>query len=486
MDEINVQEIENQQPLELAQGQGSQMDQLLASEATLAAQNLQSVQEAAGGIESQIQNLLIESGQESAFRSQLEQQQGLPQQQQRLRELSNLANMETARLAQQLMQTEAGAIGTMESRNFLNAQEARARRESAINTLTLTAEAAIVQGNIETATALIDRAVQARFEPIKRELEIQMFNLNRLDKRFLEPAMKRDAEARERQISTQIRQLEQQQQLVQNLSIQAAQYGAGAEALNQLAEAKNFDQAISIAGEYIGRPFQMQVQAMQFSQSMERARLALAREQFDFQKQSALDQAQKQMAEMNIKAADEFRKTQAFKDFDGVYSRVAVSLDRRMEEVGGTTDRANFDYRNASKNDAFVFEVVNSLARTINPDITRAADAGDATAETRLIDQFNQIKRRLTVGNVISPQKLQEAIQAIDTNVSGGFDRFAFAADDVSRRLGVETEQLPQPMTTGLQMSAEQQQTQILNQFTQEVNTVGGGILLNIYNELLR
>lgn len=282
MIEINAQEIENQQPLELASNQGSQIDSLLANEATLAAQNLQAVQESAGGIESEIQNLLMESGQESAFRSQLEQQQGLPQQQQRLSELSNLANLETARLSQQLLQTEGGAIGTMESRNFLNAQEARARRESAINTLTLSAEASIIQGNIQTATALIDRAVEARFEPVRHELEIQMFNLNRLDKRFLEPAMRRDAESRERQIGTQIKQLEEQKNKIQQISLEAAKYGANSSVVSRIMQAKDFKEAIEIGASYLGEPFRLQADMQEFQKRVELASLQLQRDKFNF------------------------------------------------------------------------------------------------------------------------------------------------------------------------------------------------------------
>lgn len=221
--EINVQDIENQKPMELATGQGiSRFQNVLRDDAVLANENLQKVVEKSQGVEGNIEQLLTDIAGEGAFRSSVEGMAGIPKSQQRLNELASLSSIETRQLQKDILGNELQAMGTMETRGFLDARDARANRESAIRSLTIASEAELLQGNLEQARALVDKAVSAKFEPMKQELEIRKFNLDRLDKTQLEPAQKAQAEATKRRLDNEMKQVETQEELLRTLTTNQA------------------------------------------------------------------------------------------------------------------------------------------------------------------------------------------------------------------------------------------------------------------------
>jgi hypothetical protein len=242
--EINVQDIENQKPMELATGQGiSRFQNVLRDDAVLANENLQKVVEKSQGVEGNIEKLLSDISQEGAFRSSVEGMAGVPQSQQRLNELARLSSVETRQLQKDILGNELQAMGTMETRGFLDARDARANRESAIRSLTIASEAELLQGNLEQARALVDKAVSAKFEPMKQELEIRKFNLDRLDKTQLEPAQKAQAEATKRKLDSQMKEVEKQQDFVNVIATNQAPNALIEKALkaNSLEEAMTID-----------------------------------------------------------------------------------------------------------------------------------------------------------------------------------------------------------------------------------------------------
>jgi hypothetical protein len=243
--EINVQDIENQKPMELATGQGiSRFQNVLRDDAVLANENLQKVVEKSQGVEGNIEKLLSDISQEGAFRSSVEGMAGVPQAQQRLNELARLSSVETRQLQKDILGNELQAMGTMETRGFLDARDARANRESAIRSLTIASEAELLQGNLEQARALVDKAVSAKFEPMKQELEIRKFNLDRLDKTQLEPAQKAQAEATKRKLDSQMKEVETQEQLLRTITTNQAP----ADIRDKAMKAENLEELYAIPG----------------------------------------------------------------------------------------------------------------------------------------------------------------------------------------------------------------------------------------------
>lgn len=243
---IPIDAITNQpKPMELASNvPGNRMTQSLYQDAIAANQGLISAQQQGSQQESGITDIMKALGTESQFTNKQLDEQGVTAGQKRLSELQAMAMGETNRLTSDILRNESNAIGTRETSNFLGAQEARMRRESAINLLSIASEAAIVQGQTELAQANVDRMVKAVYEPLKMEKDIALFNLQRLDKNLLEPAQKAKAEATERRLNYEAKQLEKQQAFAQGLLAN----GATPQLMKQVLEVDSLEEAMIIPG----------------------------------------------------------------------------------------------------------------------------------------------------------------------------------------------------------------------------------------------
>lgn len=232
-------------PLELApKAPMTRMQQLLDNEAQNAISGLTGAQQKVAGQESQYSDILKALGTEQQFTNKQLDEQGVTAGQKRLAELQALAMRETNNLTSGILRNESNAIGTRETANFLGSQEARMRRESAINSLAIASEAAMVQGQTELAQANVDRMVKAVYEPMKMELEAARFNLSRLDKNVLEPAQRSKAEATERKLNYELKQVEKQQNFAEGL----LKNGAPASIIRDVTNAESFDEAMIIPG----------------------------------------------------------------------------------------------------------------------------------------------------------------------------------------------------------------------------------------------
>lgn len=211
---INLGQIDNQKPLELASGGIMRGTELLNKNMATAAQDyLKASTEAQNQEQGITETMKALSGQE-AFTQELQKQAGVPETQAKLREIQTSSNLLGSKLAATTLNQELQAIGTAEEGSFLDSRIARANRETAIQQLQLASQGALLQGNLETAQAFIDQAVKAKYEPMKAELDIKKYNLDRLDKRVLEPAQQAKLKAQERVIDTQLKEVAQQEELV--------------------------------------------------------------------------------------------------------------------------------------------------------------------------------------------------------------------------------------------------------------------------------
>lgn len=232
-------------PLELApKAPMTRMQQLLDNEAQNAISGLTGAQQKVAGQESQYSDILKALGTEQQFTNKQLDEQGVTAGQKRLAELQALAMRETNNLTSSILRNESNAIGTRETANFLGSQEARMRRESAINSLAIASEAAMVQGQTELAQANVDRMVKAVYEPMKMELEAARFNLSRLDKNVLEPAQRAKAEATERKLNYELKQVEKQQSFADTLF----KNGAPPSLIKEVLNTNSLEEAMQVKG----------------------------------------------------------------------------------------------------------------------------------------------------------------------------------------------------------------------------------------------
>ena len=246
---------DNPNPLELAQSPTEQeLSDQLSQETLQATEGVADID--VGGFEDEIARLMGEAGQEGQFRSAVQQELGIPQEQQTLRDLSRKLTAQRLGLGSALNRAELEAIGTGETKQFFGGKEARIRRESAIDTNTTAAQMLGVQGNIEAAISLADRAVDAKFEPLKRELEVAQFNLGRADK-YMSGAEKKLAAAKKQELDFQLDELENERTLEKDrtsgifgVAERAQQNGAPSSLIQQITAAKTPEEALALAGGY--------------------------------------------------------------------------------------------------------------------------------------------------------------------------------------------------------------------------------------------
>lgn len=240
-------------PMELApKAPMTRTQQLLDNDAQNTISGLTGAQQQVSGQESQYSDILKALGTEQQFTNKQLDEQGVTTGQKRLAELQALAMRETNNLTSSILRNESNAIGTRETANFLGAQESRMRRESAINSLAIASEAAMVQGQTELAQANVDRMVKAVYEPMKMELEAAKFNLSRLDKNVLEPAQKAKAEATERKLNYELKQVEKQQNFADTLF----KNGAPPSLIKEVLNTNSLEEAMQVkgAGDYVMSP----------------------------------------------------------------------------------------------------------------------------------------------------------------------------------------------------------------------------------------
>jgi hypothetical protein len=256
---------ENQKPMGLDSNVPvNRIQQQLQLDAQNALSGLTSAQSKTGGQEAGINDIIKALGTESQYTNKQLDEQGVTSGQKRLAELQAMAMGETNRLTSDILRNESNAIGTRETSNFLGSQEARMRRESAINSLSIASEAALVQGQTELAQNNVNRMVKAVYEPMKVELESARFNLSRLDKNVLEPAQKAQADATERRLNYEMKQVEKQQNFADSLF----KNGAPPSVIRDVLKTGSIEEAMQVngVGDYLMSPIEkldMQLKGLQ-------------------------------------------------------------------------------------------------------------------------------------------------------------------------------------------------------------------------------
>lgn len=196
--------------------------------------------------EAAVEGLFGEISTEAEFRRQKEIEQGLDE------KLAILNNLTTQQIqndllgARDLQLIEAGSIGTRMSPGNLQRRLSVKERENSIRALGIAAQAAQAQGNVQMAQNYIDSAVEAKYEPLKAELDMRKWMLGRADK-FAEGKQKEKFQLQMKDIEKQEREIAE----VTNLSQNVIKNGAPQRIIDEvlgLPEDATRDQLLAIPG----------------------------------------------------------------------------------------------------------------------------------------------------------------------------------------------------------------------------------------------
>ncbi len=188
---------------------------------------------------------------ESAYRTEQEGAQGISTLTKTKQDLTNQINMLAAEAAAIPLQLEMEAKGRGITTGVLQRQENDRLRTNTIAALGASALLSATNGNLTTAYALVDRAVSARFDPIREQIEVRTNNLNLiLNSPAANLAEKNRAQA---QIDLQNYQKEainrqsEEEAEIWNIAINAANNGADALTLQKIQKATTKEEALQIA-----------------------------------------------------------------------------------------------------------------------------------------------------------------------------------------------------------------------------------------------
>lgn len=190
---------------------------------------------------------------ESEYRTEQEEAQKLPELIKTQTDLSNQLKMIQAEAQQIPLQLQQEATGRGITAGGLAPLQTARLRTNTIRALGVSALLQASQGNITTAQNLVDRAVAAKFDPIKEERTVLKDNLQLIidspeyslaDKNRAKKQLEAQTAIEEREAKA-----EADQKTIWDLSVQAAETGANAQVLQAIQNAKTPEEAMQLASQ---------------------------------------------------------------------------------------------------------------------------------------------------------------------------------------------------------------------------------------------
>ena len=310
-----------------------------------------------------IQALNERTAGESAFRTEQEGASGISELQKTQADLSGQLKIIQAEAKQIPLQLQKEAEGRGITAGGLRPLETARLRTNAIQALGVSALLQASEGNLTTALELVDRAVAQKYDPIKEQIRIKKENLDLIlkspaysiaDKKRAQ-AQKDAQDAKEQQIKKQ----EDDEKEIQGYAIEAAKRGASTDILSRIQQARTPQEALQLAGFYLGAEFRQEIEDKQFQKDLQTATFNLSVDKFNEDvRQFNLEYAQKQteLALKEIKSnpdgANVLKETAAtsaielLRKFDAREGTTAVGKSKIIGTFGfgliPGTQRANF------------------------------------------------------------------------------------------------------------------------------------------------
>lgn len=196
-----------------------------------------------------LKNLQAQLGGINVDRNAIETSQGLPVMNKELSDLIALGQQQTAQYLNKINALNQGGTGTI---GGVSAAETAANRQNAINAMFTNSLIQAKQGNIAFAQSMADKAIAAKYDPIKAEiaanqafLDANYKDLTRADQKLADAQSARNAIQLE-----QIKKSEQNEKAIQDTIVDAINGGAPNALVLKAQNAKSPAEAAAILGKY--------------------------------------------------------------------------------------------------------------------------------------------------------------------------------------------------------------------------------------------
>lgn len=216
---------------------------------------------------------------ESAYRASQEQERGIPEMEKAQRDLeTRLKSLQNEALAIPL-QLQQESIGRGITRAGLAPIETGMLRNNAIQALSTASLLEASRGNLASAYDYADRAVKQRFDPIKEEIGIKQANLN-LILQSPQFSLEQKNRAEQRLLQQQERErlvakAEAREKEKNQSAIIALQYGAPADVVRRMQDAKTPEEAVQIGFQYLQDPkAKYELESMRLDNVLKNAQIA--------------------------------------------------------------------------------------------------------------------------------------------------------------------------------------------------------------------
>lgn len=210
-----------------------------------------------------LNNLMLQLGGQAADTSDAENKAGLPTMDKELTDLQALQTQQLGGYINTINKNDLNATG--ETRSAQNGDEAQISRQHGIDALLTSGLIQAKQGSITAARATVDRAIAAKYDPIKNAITVQnsiiqqnMQNLSRADQKLADEKLVQN--------NLKLKQIDdaaQNEKDINAIKLEVAKNGAPNSVLSLMGNAKTVDDALVAAKGYLSDPMDRAIKNQQ-------------------------------------------------------------------------------------------------------------------------------------------------------------------------------------------------------------------------------
>lgn len=386
---INAQALNNANPINLTQTQPTTPVNLQEITTPMEATTQETQQ---SDISQQLQDLNNKYLGKSAFTTQQETTQGIPDLIKTQNDLTSQYNTIKNEALQIPLQMQQQATGRGITAGGLAPLETARTRTNAIQALGINSLLESSKGNLATAQTLVDKAVKAKYDPITEQIDALTANLKLIkDDPATSLADKNRATAQldiQEAKKAQIAKEKEDQTNIYNTANEAAKNGADALTLQKIQNTKTPMEALQYASTYLGREYTDKIKQQEFSNNLALSNLNLSKEELaqKIKQQvvsSGLDLATLQLNRDKFASDTNFQKAQLALDYaklSGTTTKAPV-----VKDINGVTKQWNAttskweDVSTGAKDNSKALEQISLLKDTLNNASSLSDRAGSYT-----------------------------------------------------------------------------------------------------------
>jgi len=341
-------------------------------------------------------------------------------------DLNNTLSLERERI-------EAGKRGGTKTQfgNFSaeqNLQIAVQRAIAVAETRATIAGIEATRGNLQAATEQVDKALKAIYEPVRMGMQMEMFFLQRNDKR-LDAAQSQLAQAKMMGMQYELGKIDR----AEDMALRAVSEGfASPEEASQLATMDDPGKLLAKASQIIGKGNtemrRLQVESMQIANWAKAEGVRLQQQALVDSKAAAERNAAIESDKLTMQLGSQFTNDERVKQF--------TITQQAHERFNATvSDRSQATYEAISGNNAAERALVTAYIRMTQPDIARSADGGDIAATGKITELVERTIAKATEDKGMLPRKIAEIATEVDNLYNASKQGLQSANQDWNSRL---------------------------------------------------